>query len=83
MGTVTIDESPVEEHVRACIKVDDTVVMVCTDYFVSMLTFQYDGTKVSNTELALINHVNDMGIELNPQLESDLRDAIAYVGTLG
>ena len=84
MGTVTVDESPSETHLTACIKIDDVCVVNCTDWWVDKMTNHYSTPQIEAAETAILDHVeNNMGFEMTPQLESDLRDAITYVGTLG
>ena len=80
---VTIDESPEDVNLDACIKIDDVVVVNCTPHWIDQLTNVYTALDIANAEAAILSHITDMGYTVTPQLESDIKDAIAYVGTLG
>jgi len=84
---VIVDESPdiTNEHeLMACIKIDDVVVVKCTTYLIDQLTNVYTDVDVAQFETVILDHVeNKMGYEMIPQLENDIKDAIAYLGTLG
>ena len=84
MGTVTVDESPTQTHLRACIKIDDTIVVNCTFYWVDKMANHYTTDMIEHQETGILDHVeNIMGFDMTPQLETDLRDAVTYVSTLG
>jgi len=83
---VTIDESPDttnEPELMVCIKIDDEIIVKCTAHWIDQLTNEYTTLQIDAFETNLIDHVEGMGFTITPQLETDIKDAIAYVGTLG
>ena len=83
---VTVDESPnitQEPSLQACIKIDDVIVVKCTTHWIDQLTNSYTSSQIDVFETNVITHIEALGYRITPRLKSDIKDSIAYIGTLG
>lgn len=81
---VTVDEAPATPNASVTINIDGVAVVNCNDWWIGQLANVYTSEKISGFITQIKDHLaNEMGYTMTPQLESDIEDAIAYIGTLG